>query len=97
MSVATLRYERHSAGRGRRPSPRAISAATARVELAFAQRRAATVLADLYQRSPCRVLFPRPAPGEPPLAVLLNTSGGLAGGDRIAVAVTVGAGRRRDA
>ena len=50
------------------------------------------VLANLYQRSPCRVLFPRPPLGEAPLAVLVNTAGGLAGGDHVSVAVRVGAG-----
>jgi urease accessory protein len=49
----------------------------------------ATVLANLYQHSPCRVLFPRAPAGEPPLAVLVNTAGGLAGGDRACVTVTV--------
>ncbi len=52
----------------------------------------ATVLATLYQRSPCRVLFPRPPLGEAPLAVLVNTAGGLAGGDHVSVAVRVEAG-----
>jgi urease accessory protein len=49
-----------------------------------------TRLADLYQRAPCRVLFPTPEVGEPALAVLLTTSGGLTGGDRTAVTVIVG-------
>jgi urease accessory protein len=44
-----------------------------------------TRLADLYQRAPCRVLFPDIAAGEPAQAVLLTTSGGLTGGDRIQV------------
>lgn len=61
----------------------------ARLEL----RRAgdgSTRLADLYQRAPCRVLFPAPEADEPALAVLLTTSGGLTGGDRTAVTVVVG-------
>jgi urease accessory protein len=44
-------------------------------------------LAHLYQRTPCRVLFPLAEPGNPPLAALLTTSGGLAGGDRLSLAV----------
>ena len=33
-----------------------------------------------------------PAPGDPPLAVLLTTSGGLTGGDRLAFSVSADAG-----
>jgi urease accessory protein UreH len=43
--------------------------------LVFAHR-GTTRLARLFQKAPLRVLMPRPAPGEPPCAVLLNTSGG---------------------
>jgi urease accessory protein len=44
-------------------------------------------IADLYQRAPARMLFPELPANEPPMAVLVNTSGGLTGGDRISVAV----------
>ncbi len=57
-------------------------------EVAFARRGAATYVARLYHRAPCRVEFPHAATGEPHLAMLLNTAGGLTGGDRVAVAVT---------
>jgi urease accessory protein len=49
-----------------------------------------TALSDLYQRAPCRVLFPAPETGDPLLAVLLTTSGGLTGGDCTDVAAIVG-------
>ena len=52
-------------------------------ELVVARRGGRTALARLYQRAPCRVLFPDPDPGEPLLAVMLTTSGGLTGGDDI--------------
>ncbi len=52
------------------------------------------MLADLYQRAPCRVLFPDTEAGEPPQAVLLTTSGGLTGGDRTHVEVCVRDGAR---
>jgi urease accessory protein len=52
------------------------------------------VLTDLYQRAPCRVLFPEPESDELAQAVLLTTSGGLTGGDRIRVDVDVRAGAR---
>ena len=48
-----------------------------------------TALADLYQRAPCRVMFPETERDEPPQAVLLTTSGGLTGGDRTNVIVTI--------
>ena len=47
---------------------------------------------DIYQRAPARLLFPQGPPGEPPLAVLVTTSGGLTGGDRIAIDVKAGPG-----
>lgn len=52
------------------------------------------MLADLYQRAPCRVLFPAAEADEPVQAVLLTTSGGLTGGDRTRVAVAMGSDTR---
>ena len=63
-------------------------------ELIFAPGPSGARLSHLYQRSPCRVLFPNAEAGEPPNAVMLTTCGGLAGGDRIRVAVTALAGAR---
>jgi urease accessory protein len=51
-------------------------------------------LRDLYQRAPCRVLFPDIEPEEPLQAVLLTTTGGLTGGDRTHVEFTVREGAR---
>lgn len=51
-----------------------------------------TTLADLYQRAPCRVMFPETEPDEPLQSVLLTTSGGLTGGDRTNVAVAIETG-----
>jgi urease accessory protein len=48
------------------------------------------VLTDLYQRAPCRVLFPTTEADEPAQSVLLTTSGGLTGGDRTRVEVAIG-------
>ena len=53
-------------------------------------RQGATRVVDLYQRDPCRALFPRGEAGDAFQAVLLTTSGGLAGGDRIATELAVG-------
>ena len=43
---------------------------------------------DVYQRSPIRVLFPRTTGPQVQEAVLVNTSGGIAGGDRLESSVT---------
>ncbi|HEY7610017.1 MAG TPA: urease accessory protein UreD [Alphaproteobacteria bacterium] len=53
-----------------------------------------TRIDDLYQRDPCRALFPESEPDDVFQAVMLTTSGGLAGGDRIAAAITAGAATR---
>lgn len=60
--------------------------------VAYVLRDGKTRLSDLYQRDPCRVLFPEPEPGEPPQAVLLTTSGGVTGGDALTMAIEIGPG-----
>lgn len=60
-------------------------------DLGFDRRDGASALIHLYQRSPLRVLFPRPVEADVPLAALVVTSGGLVGGDRLDVSVRVGA------
>ncbi|HEY0341228.1 MAG TPA: urease accessory protein UreD [Steroidobacteraceae bacterium] len=66
-----------------------------KARIAFRRRSdGVTALADLYQRAPCRVLFPTTEAGEPVQAVLLTTSGGLTGGDRTRVSVSVEPGAR---
>ncbi len=47
-------------------------------------------ISDLYQRAPCRLLFPDGEVGDFPLGVLITTSGGLTGGDRIRFEMAVG-------
>ena len=80
-------------------SVRSVATAHQRVDgearIAFRRRAdGAIALADLYQRAPCRVLFPTTEAGEPLQAVLLTTSGGLTGGDRTRVSVSVEPGAR---
>ncbi len=91
MSVVPLRSER--------PRPTAVARASQVLErcdgaldLRFARRDGFTALAHLFQRAPCRVLFPNPPANDLPLAVLLTTSGGLAGGDRITLSIGAGEG-----
>jgi len=64
------------------------------VALRFDAAPRGTVLRDLRQSAPMRALFPTPEPDEWPLAALVNTAGGLAGGDRVSLSVTLGAGAR---
>jgi len=73
------------------PAHQRVDGAT-RIEFSAAGGK--TRLADLYQRAPCRVLFPDTDPDEPAQAVLLTTSGGLTGGDRLQVHFAAQAGAR---
>jgi len=89
MSVAISRYE--DAARSLDPSPRPIlERGDGIADIAFAR----TGLARLFQRTPCRVLFPTPEPDDIPVAALLTTSGGLAGGDRLRIRATAEDGAR---
>jgi len=51
-----------------------------------------SVVGRLYQQSPLRALFPRPERGEPFTAVLVNSSGGIIGGDRLEVTLEAAEG-----
>ncbi|MGB9646790.1 MAG: urease accessory protein UreD [Stellaceae bacterium] len=61
-------------------------------EIRFALRDGVTRLAHLYQRDPLRVLFPTPAAGDPPVAVIVTTSGGLVAGDRLDIRIELAPG-----
>jgi urease accessory protein len=61
-------------------------------EVGFVHKQGETRLDHLYQHDPMRVLFPTPSAGEPPCAVLVTTSGGLVGGDRLDISVSAGPG-----
>jgi urease accessory protein len=73
-------------------TPSRLQRARGESRVAFDFREGRTRLGDLYQRDPCRVLFPEPEPGEPPLAVLITTSGGVTDGDSLKMAIDVGPG-----
>lgn len=49
---------------------------------------AGTRIVDLYQRSPIRIMFPNPDGAAIDEAVLINTTGGVAGGDLLEYGVT---------
>jgi urease accessory protein len=82
MSVAISRYDRAAPLPDARPLL-ALERGDGIAEIVFARNG----LARLYQRTPCRVLFPTPEPDDIPMAALLTTSGGLAGGDRLSIAI----------
>jgi urease accessory protein len=63
-----------------------------RLRIAFNRRGAETVLAVLRQEGCFKARLPRPEPGGIPEAVLLNTSGGITGGDDLAARIEAGAG-----
>lgn len=60
------------------------------LRLAFAARNGRTALTESFQKGAFRVRFPRAVTGSPPEAVLINTAGGLTGGDRLDAAVSLG-------
>jgi urease accessory protein len=49
-----------------------------------------TRLAENFQSGSAKARFPKSRPGEAPQVVLLNTAGGVTGGDRLSFAVSVG-------
>ena len=61
-------------------------------DIRFDRRNGVTRLAQLYQRDPLRVLFPTPATGDPPVAVIVTTSGGLVAGDRLDIRIELAPG-----
>lgn len=72
-----------------------LQRANGALELGYAAERGATRLAHLFQSDPCRALFPRGELDDVDQTVLLTTSGGLAGGDRIRMQVRCGPGARQ--
>src|SRR5690606_5948306 len=62
-----------------------------RIDASFEQRDGRAGLIKSYQAGCMRIRVPRgERPGEPPCAVLLNTSGGIAEGDSLDLAVEWG-------
>jgi urease accessory protein len=56
-----------------------------RLNLAFGRRGVVTALMELRQEGCLKARFPRGEPGAPPEAVILNTAGGITGGDDLAL------------
>lgn len=72
----------------RRPG---LQRAFGRAEVSFRRRDAATSIDRLYQQGQAKIRLPK-VHGEPPVAVFLNTAGGITGGDRLESAVDWGEG-----
>ena len=62
--------------------------------IAFKLENGATRLDRLFQSGAAKIRLPHVAAGAPPQAVLINSAGGLTGGDRMSVAVDLAAGTR---
>src|ERR1700731_750234 len=75
-------------GRARNPSDKDLQRAKGSGRTVLSGSDKGTRIMDVYQRSPIRIMFPRAAGGAIEEAVLINTAGGIAGGDRLESGVT---------
>lgn len=75
-------------------SPVVLQRARGRAEVGFAVRDGATRLARLAQEGQAKIRLPKVHGAEPATAVLINTAGGIAGGDRIVWGARFGEGAR---
>jgi urease accessory protein len=90
-SVVTLRSEPPALAEPlAQPVP--LARARGRLDLGFKRRGAETVLDALFQEGCAKARFPRREAGAFAGAVLLNTAGGLTGGDRLQQAIRWGDG-----
>ena len=71
-----------------------LQRARGRAEVSFRLCDGVSRLERLYQEGQAKIRLPRALPGEAPCAVLINTGGGIAGGDRIGWGVGIGDGAR---
>jgi urease accessory protein len=76
--------ELHSAN----PSDRHLQRLSGSCRIVLSGSEKGNRIMDVYQQSPTRVLFPRTAGAAVEEAVLINTAGGVAGGDRLECSVT---------
>jgi urease accessory protein len=70
------------------PSDRDLQRAEGSCRIVVSGSEKGTRIMDVSQRSPIRILFPRTGAGALEEAVLVNTAGGVAGGDRLESGVT---------
>ncbi|WP_448956614.1 urease accessory protein UreD [Labrys neptuniae] len=72
------------------PARPRLERAQGSARLTFRRCVGATRLATLYQEGCAKARLPRPLPGVNPEAILINTAGGLTGGDHLTVEVAAG-------
>lgn len=73
-------------------APARMQRAEGRVRLAFHAKAGATRIETLFQEGCAKARLPSPLRNAAPEAILINTAGGLAGGDRLATEVELAAG-----
>ncbi len=74
------------------PAPARMQRAEGCTRVSFHRRGGATRLATLFQEGCAKARLPAPLPGCDPEVILINTAGGLAGGDRLQTRVALGEG-----
>ena len=74
--------------RQRNPSDNDLQRARGSGRIVVSGSERGTCVTDVFQRSPIRIMFPRLVGAPVEEAVVINTTGGVAGGDRLECAVT---------
>ena len=74
--------------RGENPFDKDLQRAKGFGRMVLSGSEKGTRIVDIFQRSPVRIMFPRAYGGAIEEAVLVNTAGGIAGGDRLECDVT---------
>jgi len=74
--------------RGENPSDKDLQRAEGSGRMVLSGSDKGTRIVDVFQRSPIRIMFARTCGGPIEEAVLINTAGGIAGGDRLEFGVT---------
>jgi urease accessory protein len=82
-----LRRTRGSSEAGN-PSDKDLQRAEGSGRIILSGSEKGTRIVDVFERSPVRIMFPRAGAGAIEEAVLVNTAGGIAGGDRLESGVT---------
>lgn len=72
--------------------PPRMQRAHGHANVSFRLRDGQTCLERLFQEGCAKLRFPRPLGSDDPQAILINTAGGLTGGDRFGTEVTLAAG-----
>ncbi len=87
-SAVTLPSETVPGQQSERPRPR-LQRGDGTVEITFSAVTGVSRLKHLYQKDPCRALFPETLTDDLATAVIATTSGGITGGDRLRVNLSV--------